>query len=192
MKSLPRSFFERNTRLVALELIGHLLVLTQDGVTLSGRIVETEAYFGSDDPASHAFRGQTPRNRPMFGPAGMSYVYFTYGNHYCLNVVTEGDGIAGAVLIRALEPVQGISVMKRRRGVSGLTQIASGPAKLTQSFGIGREHSEQDLTKPPFFLAEGKPSDFVRIEVATRIGISSAQDRLLRFYELDNPHVSRT
>src|SRR3989338_10306073 len=112
---LERSFYERNTQVVAFELIGKVLIFKQGDNFLSGKIVETEAYFGANDPASHAYRGVTPRNRVMFGPAGKTYVYFTYGNHYCLNIVTEKEGVAGAVLIRALEPLGGIDMMRKNR-----------------------------------------------------------------------------
>ena len=114
--SLDRHFYERNTQVVAFELIGKVLVFKENGTKISGKIVETEAYFGAKDPASHAYRGMTPRNRVMFGAPGVSYVYFTYGNHHCLNVVTEKEGTAGAVLIRALEPISGVPIMQRRRG----------------------------------------------------------------------------
>src|SRR3989338_2706135 len=148
MKILDRAFFGRNTQIVAAELIGKILVLNQGGSLVSGKIVETEAYFGADDPASHAFRGATPRNRVMFGPAGVSYVYLTYGNHHCLNIVTETDGVAGAVLLRALEPLSGLSRMKKRRGKKHpAAALTNGPGKLTQAFGITRDHSEIDMTQ---------------------------------------------
>src|SRR3989338_6521216 len=133
MKVLERAFYERNTRVVAFELIGHMLVFERQDGNVSGRIVETEAYFGAEDPASHAYCGLTQRNRAMFGLAGMSYVYFTYGNHFCLNVVTERAGVAGAVLIRAVEPISGVSMMKKRRQSGNMLELANGPGKLTQA-----------------------------------------------------------
>jgi DNA-3-methyladenine glycosylase len=191
MKLIPRTFYSRNTRVVAIELLGHVLVFEQDGVTFAGKIVETEAYFGSSDPASHACRGLTDRNRPMFGPAGKTYVYFTYGNHHCLNVVTERDEVPGAVLIRALEPLSGVEVMKKRRQMTEKIQLTNGPGKLTQAFGIDREHSELDLTKRPLYIKEGEIVSPLSIKATTRIGISSAKDLPLRFYLLDNPYVSK-
>ncbi|MBI4372350.1 MAG: DNA-3-methyladenine glycosylase [Candidatus Omnitrophica bacterium] len=193
---LVRSFYERNTQVVAFELIGKILVFKQNGQTLSGKIVETEAYFGATDPASHAYRGITPRNRVMFGKAGISYVYFTYGNHHCLNMVTEAEGTAGAVLIRSLEPLSGISIMKNRRGemngkIKSNEYLTNGPGKLTQAFGISREHSGMDLTREPFFVARDKnekgPLD---IQVAARIGISQAKEMPLRFYLRTSSFVS--
>lgn len=191
MKLLPRSFYERNTRIVAQELIGCILVFQDGKKLLSGKIVETEAYFGLSDPASHAYSGVTCRNQPMFGPAGFSYVYFTYGNHYCFNVVTERESVPGAVLIRALEPLSGINQMRKNRGVSDLLQLTSGPGKLTKAFGISAEHSNLDLTCPNFYLAEGGFEEFMKIKVSKRIGISRAKDALLRFCLSGNPHLSR-
>ena len=193
IKPLARSFYERNTQVVAFELIGKVLRLDENGTLVTGRIVETEAYFGKQDPASHAFRGPTPRNSVMFGPAGYSYVYFTYGNHHCLNVVTEGEGIAGAVLIRAVEPEEGISAIRKRRGALRDEELTNGPGKLTQAFGITREHSGMDLTEGKFCLADEEGgSKMLRIQVATRIGISKAKHLPLRFYEIGNPFVSVT
>ncbi|MBI4394904.1 MAG: DNA-3-methyladenine glycosylase [Candidatus Omnitrophica bacterium] len=189
---LDRSFYERNTPVVAFELIGKILVFKQNGSVLSGKIVETEAYLGSSDPASHAHRGVTPRNHVMFGRAGISYVYFTYGNHHCLNLVTEPDGVPGAVLIRALEPLSGIQVMTKRRGGASRDQLTNGPGKLTQAFGITREHSGLDLTQDSFFVAqdEKKEEEALHIQAAPRIGISRAKEMPLRFYLRSNPFVS--
>ena len=190
MRPLGRNFYERNTQVVALELIGKNLTLEENGSILSGRIVETEAYFGAQDPASHAYHGPTPRNQVMFGPAGVSYVYFTYGNHHCLNVVTETVDIPGAVLIRAVEPLSGMEMMKERRGNVAFEQLTNGPGKLTQAFGITREHSGIDLTQSSFYITDGKAEKPLHIRAAKRIGISRAKNRLLRFYEMGNPFVS--
>ena len=192
IKSLGKAFYERNTEIVAFELIGKILALKQNGEVLNGKIVETEAYFGAQDPASHAYRGVTPRNQVMFGPPGFSYVYFTYGNHHCLNVVTENEGIAGAVLIRAVEPIEGIEAMKKNRRYVAHEQLTNGPGKLTQAYGITREHSGKDLTKDePFCITEGKEEEeLLHIQVTTRIGISSAKHKPYRFYLMDNPFVS--
>src|SRR3989338_6844339 len=188
--SLDRHFYERNTQVVAFELIGKVLVFKENGTKISGKIVETEAYFGAKDPASHAYRGMTPRNRVMFGAPGVSYVYFTYGNHHCLNVVTEKEGTAGAVLIRALEPMEGIELMKKRRGKANEEQITNGPGKLTQAFGITREHSGINLTSGSFYIGETGDQEFLSIQTAKRIGISRAKDELLRFYLSTSDHVS--
>ena len=189
-KALSRSFYQRHTQVVAFELIGKLLIFKQKGMLLSGRIVETEAYLGSQDPASHAYRSVTPRNQVMFGPPGMSYVYFTYGNHHCLNVVTEEDGTPGAVLIRAVEPISGIEIMTKRRGQDKLEVLTNGPGKLTQAFGITREHSGLNLTKEPFYITEENSEELIPIRATKRVGISQAKDLPFRFFWLGNRFVS--
>lgn len=188
---MGRSFFERDTRVVAIELIGRNLVFQSGGNLIRGRIVETEAYYGSEDPASHAYRGPTPRNQVMFGPAGKTYVYFTYGNHHCLNLVTESDGTPGAVLIRAVEPLDGIERMKRNRKMDSEHNLTNGPGKLTQAFGVTREHSGLDVVSGPVGVEEGEKNTCLQIGVSPRIGISSGQDKLLRFYLKNNLYVSR-
>jgi DNA-3-methyladenine glycosylase len=191
VKRLTHSFYDRPTQIVAYELIGKILSFEQDGVLCQGKIVETEAYGGQADPASHAYRGKTPRNAVMFGPPGLSYVYFTYGNHHCFNIVTEPESVAGAVLIRALEPLKGIDVMRKRRAQKDARTLTSGPGKLTQAFGLTREHSGRDVTKAPLFLDEnGMDSEIINIRATTRIGISRAKSAPLRFYLIDNPYVS--
>lgn len=190
--SLDRHFYERNTQVVAFELIGKVLVFKENGTKISGKIVETEAYFGAKDPASHAYRGMTPRNRVMFGAPGVSYVYFTYGNHHCLNVVTEEEGTPGAVLIRAVEPISGIEMMTKRRGQDKLEALTNGPGKLTQAFGITREHSGIDLTSGPFYMAEENSKKWIPIRATKRIGITQAVDLPFRFFWLGNKFVSVT
>ena len=145
-----------------------------------GRIVETEAYRGADDPASHAYR-LTPRSRIMAGPPGIAYVYFTYGNHFCLNVVAEPDGRAAAVLLRAVEPLQGLDLMTARRGIADPRLLAAGPGRLTRAMGITRQHNGWDLTRPPLFIARGGrwPRHIGR---SPRVGIRLATDRLWRYY----------
>jgi len=156
---------------------------------LVGRVVEVEAYRGPRDPASHAYR-PTPRSRIMWGTPGTAYVYFTYGNHYCLNVVTEREGVAGAVLLRALEPVAGVEIMRARRRVDDARRLASGPGRLTQAMGIGRAHNGVDLTRPPLYLARG-PRARLRIAAGPRVGIRAATGRPWRFYIAGNGFVSR-
>lgn len=188
-RPLPRSFFARNTLQVARALLGHLLVHETSRGVLAGRIVEVEAYRGPRDPASHAYR-LTPRSRIMWGKPGTAYVYFTYGNHHCLNVVTEREGLAGAVLFRALEPLAGVAVMRAHRRVENDRLIASGPGRLTEAMGIGRAHNGMDLTAPPLFLAYGRRGRFA-IEAGPRIGIRAATARLWRFYVRGNGFVSK-
>ncbi len=189
LRPLTRRFFARPVLTVARDLLGHLLVHeTPEGVVV-GRIVETEAYRGADDPASHAYR-LTPRSRIMAGPPGIAYVYFTYGNHYCLNVVTEPEGRAAAVLLRGVEPVAGIHLMAARRGTAHPRLLASGPGRLTEALGVMRRHNGWDLTRPPLFIAAGRPARR-RIATSSRIGIRRAVDRPWRFYLKDSAYVSR-
>lgn len=167
---LPRSFYDRPTLTVARELLGMRLVRILEGQRLSGIIVETEAYVGPDDKGSHAHRGKTARNAPMFGPPGYAYVYFTYGMHWCLNVVTEAEGFPAAVLIRAILPEEGAEVIRARRN-GGDT---FGPAKLTQALGIGRSENEIDLctTEHRLWIEYGIPIPEERVTTAPRIGLN--------------------
>src|SRR5256712_11060171 len=188
LSPLPRVFFARNTLAVAKDLLGRFLVHETPRGRLIGRIVEVEAYRGPKDPASHAYR-RTPRSQIMWGRPGMAYVYFTYGNHYCLNVVTEPEGIAGAVLLRAIEPLEGIEAMRRARGIHDDRLLTSGPGRLTQAMAIGRNHNGLDLTRPPLYLARGPTNSAVA--ASPRIGIRAAADRMWRFYIPGNLYVSR-
>ncbi len=175
--------------MVARGLLGHLLVHDSPEGRTVGRIVEVEAYRGSDDPASHAYR-MTPRSRIMAGRPGIAYVYFTYGNHYCLNVVTGKEGVASAVLLRAVEPVEGLEVMARRRGVADPHLLASGPGRLTRAMGVSRRHNGWDLTQAPLYIADGRPGRR-RIAAGPRVGIHRATDRPWRLFLVENPFVSR-
>ena len=181
MKTLPRSFYARDTVKVAKELLGKTLVHKVKKGTISGIITETEAYRFEDDAASHAYRGMTKRNQAMFGEVGRSYVYFTYGMHYCFNVVARQKGFeAGAVLIRGLKPLQGINKMMRNRTTDILSNLTSGPAKLTQALEITKEHYGEDLTKPEsLFITEGLGKK--KIISNQRIGIKNGVDKLWNF-----------
>lgn len=187
-RPLPRAFFARPTLTVARDLLGRLLVHETPRGRLVGRIVEAEAYRGPRDPASHAYR-PTPRSRIMWAKPGTAYVYFSYGNHYCLNVVTEPEGVAGAVLIRALEPVQGVAVMRRNRAGVSERLLTSGPGRLTRAMGIGRVHNGVDLTRAPLYLARGWRRE--PIAAGPRIGIRRAVGRPWRFTLEGNSFVSR-
>jgi DNA-3-methyladenine glycosylase len=188
---LPREFYARDAVTVAKALLGQLLVHELGGQKISGKIVETEAYMGAEDAAAHSFRGETPRTKVMFGPAGHAYVYFTYGMHYCFNVVAHGQGKGQAVLIRALEPLGGIKVMSLRRRQTDIKNLCSGPAKLVQALGITKDQNGHDLTRPPLWIEEGVKTLDTNIITTTRIGISQAIDAPLRFYIRDNNFVSR-
>jgi len=181
---LGREFFARSVHEAALELIGATLLV--DGV--GGRIVEVEAY-DAGDPASHGFRGRTPRNASMFGPPGHAYVYRSYGIHWCLNLVCETDGSAAAVLLRALEPTHGLDVMRVRRGLEDERLLASGPGRLCAALGVTREHDGLPLDRPPFALhaASGSPE----VRSGTRIGITRAADLPWRHVEAGSRYLSR-
>jgi len=189
---LERSFFVRNTRVVAIELLGKILSVHHPRKTLHTRIVETEAYFGSTDPASHAYRGMTPRNQVMFGPPGFSYVYFIYGNHYCFNIVTEPDGIPGAVLVRAVEPLVGTRAMMMKRHVTCVTHTTNGPGKLTQALGITKRHTGCDIIRGSLFSVSNDSTDThdIILGASRRIGIRKGNKSLLRFYIKENAFVS--
>lgn len=189
MSRLSRRFYARPTLEVATELLGRKFVHESEEGVASGRIVEVEAYCGEFDPGSHAFRGETPRNSVMFGPPGQLYVYFTYGMHFCCNVVCESDGVAGAVLLRAIEPVDGIDLMKQRRGTEVIRDLARGPARLCQALGIDRRQNGADLTVPPMWI-EQRRSVVGEIKSSPRIGLRPGIDQPWRFYE-DGPWISR-
>lgn len=178
-----------NTLDAAKNLLGWILVHdSQEGKT-SGYIVETEAYM-ADDAASHSYKGSTPRTEVMFGPAAHLYVYFTYGMHYCVNIVTGKEGKGEAVLIRALQPIDGISLMRLRRGDVADEQLTNGPAKLAQAMGISRRHNGEALTGASVFklLPGFMPNNISR---STRIGVTKDVDKPWRFYVTGNKYISR-
>jgi DNA-3-methyladenine glycosylase len=191
LRPLPRSFYERPSPVVARDLLGRLLVRRLPQATLVGRIVETEAY-QEDDPASHSYRGRTPRTAVMFGPPGHLYVYFTYGMHHCMNVVTGREGEGSAVLLRAVEPLEGVDRMRELRGgLAHLRLLCAGPGRLTQAFAVGSSHNGLDLADPSaLFFSEGVPVPDDRVGVGPRVGISSARERPWRFVEEGSPFVS--
>ncbi|WP_166251338.1 DNA-3-methyladenine glycosylase [Marinobacter salicampi] len=184
---LSQGFYARPSALVARELIGTNLVRELDGERLVGRIIETEAYGGASDTASHASRGKTPRNDPMFGPAGFAYIYLIYGLYDLLNVVTETDSVPGAVLIRAFYPVSGEASMSALRGGKAYPQLANGPGKLTRAMGITRvEFNRHDLCLgESLWIEQGEPFSLEDLLVGPRVGIDYARpvdrDAPLRF-----------
>jgi DNA-3-methyladenine glycosylase len=189
-RRLERDDLPHETTALARALIGKLLVRVYRGVTLAGRIVETEAYFPAD-PASHAFRGVTRRNRVMFGPPLHAYVYFIYGANWCLNVTAEGEGIGAAALVRACEPLLGLDRMRKLRGRDGLRDrdLARGPGNLCRAFGIGPKLDGEDLARSSaLWLADD--GGVAEIGVSARIGVSKAADAPLRFYARGNLSVS--
>ncbi len=187
MKILKRDFYERPTLKVAHDLLGKILYYKSSQGILSGKIVETEAYL-QNDAACHASRGMTPRNKAMFGPPGHAYVYFTYGMHYCFNVVTQKEGVGEAVLIRAVEPIKGIEIMKKNRGVEDIKNLTNGPAKLCQAFGIDKRMNETDMTKGNFVILDSDEKP--KVHRSQRIGIKNNVEKLWRFYT-DSEFVSK-
>jgi DNA-3-methyladenine glycosylase len=188
-------FFSRPSEIVAPALLGALLVTTIDGVETIGRIVETEAYLGPGDDASHAAAriGRTTRNATMFGDPGVAYVYRSYGIHWCLNTVTNEPGFPAAVLLRAIEPVSGIAVMRERRHLGGSepdARIGRGPGNLTQALGITGALDGHLLDEPPMLIAPDRRVPAAVVAVGPRIGISRATELPLRFWIRGNPSVS--
>ncbi|MEO5987624.1 MAG: DNA-3-methyladenine glycosylase [Candidatus Eisenbacteria bacterium] len=191
MRPLPRAFYARPAPIVARALLGRVLVHDSREGRQAGRIVEVEAYRGERDPASHAFRGITPRTRGMFGPPGHAYVYFTYGMHHCVNLVCEAQGSAAAVLIRALEPIEGLEAMRARRAVQQDARLARGPGCVAQALGLDRSHDGLDLTLGPLFVADlPRARGGHRLAVGPRIGIRVGLDRHWRFWLAGHPCVS--
>ncbi len=188
---IPREFYNRPTLIVARELLGKYLYRKYQSSYLVGKIVEVEAYIGQTDPACHAAVGKTARNAVMFGPPGYAYVYFIYGVHYCLNVVTEAEGFPAAVLIRALEPVQGIEIMKKLRKIDVVENLTNGPGKLCQALAIDRRLNGADLCGNELFISEGEPVAESQIARSPRIGIRVGTEHHWRFYLKDNPFVSK-
>jgi DNA-3-methyladenine glycosylase len=188
---LPRSFYLRSALHVAPDLLGRILVKRSTRLLLRGRIVEVEAYLPGD-PASHAFRGRTARNDVMFWEGGHLYVYFTYGMHFCANVVTGSEGKGSAVLIRAVEPLEGIDLMRRNRSRGDLParDLCNGPAKLCQAFGIGRTENGTDLCGPAIWIDEGDPPARHLIARSSRIGIRTGTEHRWRFYIKDSHFIT--
>lgn len=198
-KPLLRGFYDRDPRCVCRELLGKVLVRRERSQVLAARIVEVEAYLGEDDPAAHSFAGRTLRNAVLFGPPGYAYVYFIYGNHYCLNVSCLADGVPGGVLFRALEPLAGVEKMTRSRNVTiqtprDLRKLTSGPGRLAEAFGITRERDNgKDLTSASsglFIVDDGYRVPHVL--TTARIGITKAAGLPLRYLIAGNEFVSGT
>ena len=195
MKRLARAFYARETLTVARQLLGQRLVRILHGQRLTGRIVEVEAYIGQQDRACHAARGRTPRTAVMFGPPGTAYVYFIYGMHHCLNVVTEQEGFPAAVLIRALEPLEGLPLMRRQRPGRPDHELTNGPGKLCQALSIGREMNGLDLVSSAvLFIEEDTPVPDAAVQTTPRVNVRGDEQALTapwRFLIGDNPFRSR-
>lgn len=194
---LPQKFYAKPTLTVAKELLGKYIIRNYRGYKLVGKIVETEAYIGFDDQASHASRGKTKRNEVMFGYGGQAYIYMIYGKYYCLNIATEKSGFPAAVLIRAIEPISGIEQMAKNRNIKPMDKknISNGPGKLCQALKIDKNLNGIGLQTEKLWLANGKGNiNDSAIVSATRIGIDyagSSKDLLWRFYLKDNLYISQ-
>jgi DNA-3-methyladenine glycosylase len=195
-QTLSRHFYDRDPRLVGPDLLGKILVRKQGRKLLTGRIVEVEAYLGADDPAAHSFAGKTKRNAVLFGPPGYAYVYFIYGNHYCLNVSCLPDGIPGGILFRALEPLRGMEEMFKLRGIeesADLRRLTSGPGRLAAALGITRNRDNgKDLTssRSDLYIADDGGSAPPQVLITKRIGITKAAKMPLRYIVAGNRFVS--
>lgn len=194
MSILPREFFERDPVIVAHDLLGKRVVRLIEGHRLVGRIVEAEGYRGDDDAASHAFRGPTPRNAPMFGPAGHAYVYFIYGMHWMFNVIAHTEGVPGGILIRALEPLEGLELMRVHRGGQSDILLTRGPARLAQALCIDASLNGIDLCSDSALrIEEGSLAPEEEIACGPRIRVPGdhlAGNRPWRFWIRDHPYVS--
>ena len=189
-KKLKRSFYDRPTLDVAPEILGKFIVFNSPAGKFSARIVEVEAYIGQDDPACHAARGLTKRNRPMFGPPGFSYIYLIYGMYHCLNFVTEPKDRPAAILLRAAEPDEGANLMLQTSGKTSPNGLLSGPGKFCRAFGLTTEQNDLDLTGDLIYI-EDRNMKVTNIQRSQRIGISVGQDLLWRFYDTDSAAVSK-
>ena len=188
----PRDFYDRPVLEVARDLLGSVVARTTADGLVRLRLTEVEAYAGEIDPASHAYRGETRRNATMFGPPGHAYVYFIYGMYECLNLVCEPEGRPGCVLVRALEPVDGIDLIRSRRpGARKLEDTASGPGKLTIALGITRAQNGADVTRGNLVVRQSAVQQRVPVETTARVGITKSMDLPLRFYIRGNRFVSK-
>lgn len=194
LTAVPAAFYDRPADVVAREMLGALLVSDIGDVRCVAEIVETEAYVGPEDDASHAAArfGRTARNDPMFGPAGTAYVYRIYGVHWCLNTVTGAEGFGAAVLIRAAVPLAGIEWMRERRPGRPDRDLLRGPGNLARALAVDGTHNRLPMDRPPLWIAHGRAVQDAEIAVGPRIGITRAADWPLRFWVRGDPHVSRT
>jgi DNA-3-methyladenine glycosylase len=190
--TLPVAFFRRPAEIVAAELLGMVVVSSVGGEPTEGRIVETEAYLGYDDPASHGYlHRRNARNAALFGPPGMWYVYLSYGMHWCANLVCQKAGLASAVLLRAVEPLGGLDTMRARRGSVPDRELCSGPGKLCQALGISRELNGKPMAASLVIVRPPGRREQTQIAVTPRIGITKAADWPLRFHLAGSPWISR-
>ncbi len=190
---LSPAYYDRDTEQVARDLLGAILVCESPAGLTAGRIVETEAYLGEHDEACHAVVGQTRRTGPLYGEPGLAYVYLIYGMHRCFNAVTRAPGLPSAVLVRALEPLEGVELMRARRPAARRDRdLCNGPGKLCAALGIGADHNRVPLDAPPLTIHQGSSVADDAVDVTPRIGITRAADWMLRYLVRESEHVSRT
>jgi DNA-3-methyladenine glycosylase len=190
--TLPVAFFRRPAEVVARDLLGMVVVSTMGNELTTARIVETEAYLGYDDPASHGYlHRRNSRNEALFGAPGLWYVYLSYGMHWCANLVCQRTGLASAVLLRALEPLEGLDVMRRRRGMVADRELCSGPGKLCQALGITRALDGTRMAESDVLVHRPRSAEQISVSITPRIGITKAVDWPLRFTLADSPWASR-
>lgn len=193
LKPISREFYLGDTALLAKGLLGKILIRKSGNRYLSARIVETEAYYGDHDPACHAYRKITERNKILYEEGGKVYVYFIYGNYYCFNIVSGKKGFGNAVLIRAVEPIEGINIMKKYRGITkNIYELTNGPAKLCMSLNIDRKLNGADVTKPDsIFITKPDKKELFEIATTKRIGLNVGEHFLYRFFIKGNPYVTK-
>jgi len=189
---LPPSFYARDTEIVARELLGTIIRCVTGAGVASGRIVETEAYLGEHDPGCHAAAGRTPRTSTLYGPPGTAYVYLSYGMHWCANAVTRREGLPSAVLIRAIEPLEGLPLMRRRRSAIAIErQLANGPGKLCAALGVTGAHNALPLYASDLTIHRAPAVSDAEVAITTRIGLTKAADWPLRWIVAGSPYLSR-
>lgn len=191
-KKIPDNFFLRETVTVAKDLLGKIIIRKLRNTVIAGKIVEVEAYIGAHDPACHAYRKYTERSKVLYEDAGTMYVYFVYGNYYCFNVVTEEKGKGSAVLIRAVEPLEGIDIIKKKRKkINNIYELTNGPGKFCLAFDIDKRFNNKKLSRDLIYIAEPIHRTNFKISISSRIGIKTGTDYLYRFFIKDNPFVSK-
>jgi DNA-3-methyladenine glycosylase len=191
IERLPQDFYDQPTLDIARSLLGKYLIRPYDQNLLVGKIVETEAYIGENDPACHAAVGRTSRNQVMYGPPGYAYIYFIYGMYYCLNVVTEKEGFPAAVLLRALEPVRGFEILKQNRKIKINYQLTNGPGKICQALKLNRDFNGENLSGDKIYIGIGKEIHNDNITRTARVGINKGIEHPWRFYIKDSLYVSK-
>lgn len=188
---LGKDFYLQQTKQAAIGLLGKILVYNSSLGRVSGKIVETEAYLGSRDEASHSYSGRTLRNKAMFEEGGILYIYKSYGIHHCLNIVTEDEGVGSAVLIRAIEPIEGIQIMQNNRELTDIMKLCKGPGNLCKAFGLTLDNNFETIINDEIYILNNKEIPQIAVKSTKRVGISRSKELLLRFYIKKSKFISR-